>query len=197
MRLRGLPASEGSIFSHSLLSHFADSRRMRIGYKVPEASLVCLAMSAPDSPVNGPSRNCPSTWRVGPERRGESLLIHETLHRVGETVKSDEVFLLERIPQLSYLRLERLDVLVSRTAFSETTRQSPRSQSTPSPSRSVTNRQITHQAAGEGLRTSGGPPAIRNRAEENGTHPRGWIPWCWFRIEAGLLGGGGDAGLFG
>src|ERR1700728_12380 len=82
MRLRGLPASEGSIFSHLLLSHFADSRRMRIGYKVPGASLVCLSMSAPESPVKGASRNCPSTWRVGPERRGESLPIHETLHRV-------------------------------------------------------------------------------------------------------------------
>ena len=89
MRLRGLPSSEGSIFSHLLLSHFADSRRMRIGYKVPEASPVCLAMSAPDSPVKGLSRNRPSTWRVGPERRGESLPIYETLHRVKEPVKPD------------------------------------------------------------------------------------------------------------
>lgn len=96
MRLRGLPSSEGSIFSHLLLSHFADSRRMRTGYKVPEASPVCLAMSAPDSPVKGLSRNCPSTWRVGPERRGELLPIDENLHRVKESVKPDYTFLLER-----------------------------------------------------------------------------------------------------
>src|ERR1700734_3500183 len=91
MRLRGLPSLDGSIFSHSLLSHFADSRRMRIGYKVPEASPVCLAMSAPDSPVEGLSRNRPSTWRVGPERRGESMPIYETLHRVTTSVKPDQV----------------------------------------------------------------------------------------------------------
>jgi hypothetical protein len=89
-RRRGRPALEGSIDSHRLLNQPADSRRRRIGYKVPDAIPQRWCTSAPANCSAGFCKNTSSTRSVCRDSRTpvSFLPIVETLHRVCDKSKS-------------------------------------------------------------------------------------------------------------
>src|ERR1700722_9446085 len=83
-RRRGRPALEGSMDSHWLTNQPADSSRMRIGYRVPDAIPQRWCTSAPASCSVGFSRKASSTRSVCSDilTLVSFLPIVESLHRV-------------------------------------------------------------------------------------------------------------------
>src|SRR6202041_1111710 len=83
-RRRGLPTLTGSMDSHWLTNQPADSRRRRIGYKVPDAMPQRWGTSAPANCSVGFSRKTSNTRSVCSDiRTGVSFLpIVVSLHRV-------------------------------------------------------------------------------------------------------------------
>src|ERR1700733_2546519 len=83
-RRRGLPTLTGSIHSHWLTNQPADSRRRRIGYKVPDAMPQRWCTSAPANCSVGFSKKASNTRSVCSDIRTlvSFLPIVESLHRV-------------------------------------------------------------------------------------------------------------------
>src|ERR1700722_2283113 len=88
-RRRGRPKLEGSMDSHWLTNQPADSSRMRMGYKVPEAIPQRWCTSAPANCTVGFSKKASNTRSVCSDIRiGASFLpIVASLHRVYDECK--------------------------------------------------------------------------------------------------------------